>query len=125
MTVSRPNVQHTLTEAQARLLARHARGLRRLAGSLAVKNGFRPEEIMFVLADRTGRIGRAISATLSIASIGPSVLPGRAAELDAWVERLAIHGPVWDLSGVTTGIPVVVVDADDVMAVVRLVEHST
>ena len=125
MTVSRPTVPHTLTEAQARLLVRHARGLRRLADVLAVKNGLRPEQIMFVLADRNGRTGRAIIATLSIASIGPPVLPGRAAELDAWVEQFAIHGPVWDLSGATTGIPVIIVDADDVMAVVRLVEHST
>lgn len=125
---SRPTVQHRLTDTQACLLERHERGLRRLAATLAQRNGMRSADIMFTLADRKGRIGRALSAALSmasIASIGPIVLPGRAAELAAWVERLAVHGPVWDFTDGSPGIPVIVIDANDTMAVVRHVEHSS
>lgn len=117
------HVQHGLTEAQARLLERYERGLLRAASRLAVKNGMAPTDIMFVIADSTGRIGGALRSALPVAAIGPVVLPGRAAELDAWVERFAIHGPVWDLRSGSSGISVVVIDAYDVMAVVRLVEQ--
>jgi hypothetical protein len=79
---------------------------------------------MFTLADRKGRIGNALSAALPSSAIGPVVLPGRAAELSGWVERLAMHGAVWDFRDGSIGIPVIVIDADDVMAVVRLGEHS-
>lgn len=122
MAASRPTVQHAPTAAQTRLLERHERGLRRLAGELAARNGMQAYEVMFVVADRQGRIGRALSAALPKASIGPVVLPGRAGELEAWVERLALHGPVWDLLEGSTGIPVVVVDEHDAMAVVCLGE---
>ena len=123
MSVSRPTVQHRLTAAQACLVERHERGLRRLADTLAAKNCVRSMDLMFVLADPAGRIGGALRAALPTASIGPVVLPGRAAELSEWVARLAIHGPVWDFSAASAGIPVIVVDADDSMAVARLDEH--
>jgi len=113
-------VQHGLTGRQAQLLERHNGGLLRAASVLAAKNGMAPADIMFTLADRGGRIGRALGAALPIASIGPVVLPGRAAELTGWVERLAVHGPVWDLQDGSTGIPVIVIDERDAMAVVRL-----
>jgi hypothetical protein len=117
-------VQHHLTAAQARLLERHERGLRRLASTLSARNGVKVVEIMLTLADRKGRIGRALSAALPT-SIGPVVLPGRAAELGAWVARLAVHGPVWHFTEGTNGIPVIVIDQHDVMAVVRLLEPSS
>jgi len=120
----RPLVQHELTAAQARLLERHERGLRRLADTLAAKNGMRPADIMFVIADRRGLIGKALSAALSTPAIGAVVLPGRAVELAAWVECLAMHGPVWELRRSLSGMPTIVIDSNDVMAVVRLVEHS-
>ena len=113
-------VQHQLTVAQAQLLERHQNGLERAAVELARRNALRPVDVMFLLADRRGRMGGALAAALPDTSIGPVVLPGRARELDAWVERLALHGPVWDFSGGSTGIPVVVIDADDVMAVRRI-----
>jgi len=119
-----PVVQPGLTRGQTGLLDRHRTGLLRLASELARRNGLNSGDIMFTIADRNGRIGHALSAALPGTAIGPVVLPGRAVELDAWVERLALHGPVWDFSGGSTGIPVVVIDADDVMAVVRLVERS-
>lgn len=123
MTTPRP-VVHALTLAQARLLERHRQGLLRLAAELAQRSGMETGDIVFTVADRQGRIGRALSAALPAASIGPVVLPGRAAELSAWVERLAVHGPVWDLTGGASGIALVVIDADDVIAVVRVVEQS-
>lgn len=121
---SRAVVQHHLTAAQARLLERHERGLRRLAGELAARRNMDVAEIMFTIADRNGRIGRALSAALPT-SIGPVVLPGRAAELDAWVERLAVRGPVWDFTAGADGIPVIVIDERDSIAVVRLAEPSS
>lgn len=117
----RPTVQHRLTDAQARLLERHEQGLRRLASTLAMRNGLDLTEIMFTIADRKGRIGRALSAALPT-SIGPVVLPGRAAELSAWVARFAVHGPVWDFTDGKKGIAVIVIDQHDNMAVVRLPE---
>ena len=118
-------VQHRPTAEQAQLLKRHGRGLRRLADALSAKNGLRPEDIAFVLADAAGRIGEALRAALPVASVDPVVLPGRAAELSAWLERLALHGPVWDLSGAIIGFPVIVVDEHDAMGLVRLVEQSS
>ena len=123
MCGSRSVVPNGLTAGQVRLLERHGRGLRRLADTLAAKNALAPMDIMFVVADAAGRIGAALRAALPVASVGPVVLPGRAAELHAWVERFAAHGPVWDQSG--AGIPVVVIDEHDAMAVVCLVEHSS
>jgi len=124
MRRSGPVVQHGLTTGQTALLERHRTGLLRLASELARRNGLNSGDIMFTIADRNGRIGGALSAALPGPAIGPVVLPGRAAELDAWVQRLALHGPVWDFTGGSTGIPVIVIDADDVMAVVRLAEGS-
>jgi hypothetical protein len=117
-------VQHDITTAQAQLLARHNGGLLRAASMLAAKNGMAPADVMFTLADRGGRIGRALGAAVPVSAIGPAVLPGRAAELDAWVQRLALHGPVWDCTGGSTGIAVVLIDEHDAMAVVRLAEGS-
>lgn len=125
MPTAKPVVQHCLTESQAGLLARHRQGLSRLASTLAAKNGLASTDILLVLADRKGRIGHALNAVSRAGSIGPAVLPGRAAELDAWVERLAVLGPVSNLTGGSTGIPVIVVDRDDSMAVVRLGQEST
>ncbi|MEI9942200.1 MAG: hypothetical protein WDO69_33710 [Pseudomonadota bacterium] len=119
-----PVVQHELTVGQRHLLKRHERGLRRLASELAHRNALEAVDIMFVLADRKGRIGRAFSAAVSIASVGPVVVPGRTAELAAWVEPLSVHGPVWDFTDGSAGIPVLVVDEHDAMAVVRLAEQS-
>jgi hypothetical protein len=124
MAAFRPTVQRGLTDGQAGLLERHRSGLLRLAAELARRSGVGLTDIMFTLADRNGRIGRALSAAVPGPAIGPVVLPGRAAELDVWVERLAVHGPVWDFTGGSTGIPVIVIDADDSMAVVRLAEGS-
>jgi hypothetical protein len=123
MRPARPTVQHALTELQAQLLARHKGGLLKAASRLAMKNGMAPTDILFVLADSTGRIGGALRAVVPVASIGPVVLPGRATDLHAWVARLAIHGPIWDLRGGPLGIPVLVIDEHDAMAVVRLNEH--
>lgn len=120
-----PIVQHGLTVGQEQLLKRHERGLLRLAVELAARNGLEATEVMFVLADRKGRLGRALSTALATASIGPVVLPGRAFEREAWVAGLALHGPVWDLTDGTTGTPVVVVDEHDAMAVIHLVERSS
>ena len=125
MPPARPAVQHRLTDAQAGLLERHKGGLLRAASMLAARNSMAPTDIMFVLADCKGRIGRALAAAIPSASIGPVLLPGRAAELDAWVERLAQHGPVWDLRSASLGIPVIVIDAHDAMAVVRLDERPS
>jgi hypothetical protein len=119
-----PVVQHALTKGQTALLDRHCTGILRLASELARRNGLNSDDIMFTIADRNGRIGHALNAALPGPAIGPVVLPGRAAELDAWVQRLALHGPVWDFTGGSTGIPVIVIDADDSMAVVRLAEGS-
>ncbi len=124
MAMSGPVVRYALTEAQAQLLERHERGLRRLASELARRSAVEPVDIMFTIADRRGLIGKALSAALSTPAIGPVVLPGRAVELAAWVGRFALHGPVWHFLGATTGIPVVVIDEHDVMAVVRLVERD-
>jgi hypothetical protein len=119
-----PDVQHVLTAAQAWLLERHKNGLLRAASTLSAKNGMAPTDMMFTLADRKGRIGRVLGDAVPVSAIGPVALPGRAAELNAWVQRLAVHGPVWDLSGPITGIPVIVIDEHDAMAVVRLGEQS-
>ncbi len=124
MSGPRPVVQHELTVGQRHLLKRHERGLLRLAVELAARNGLEATEVMFVLADRKGRLGRALSTALATASIGPVVLPGRAFEREAWVEGLAVHGPVWDFTDGSAGIPVLVVDEHDAMAVVRLAEQS-
>jgi len=121
----RPVVQHGLTAGQGQLLKRYERGLRRLADALSAKNALAPADVMFVLAAAEGRIGGALRVALPVAAIGPVVLPGRAAELHAWVKRLAARGPVWDLRGSSSGIPVVVIDEHDAMAVVCLVEHSS
>ena len=75
-------MQHVLTAAQARLLERNKNGLLRAASALSAKTGMAPTAIMFTLADRKGRIGRALSAAVPIPAIGPVVLPGRAVELD-------------------------------------------
>lgn len=120
MATFRPTVQRGLTDGQARLLERHRLGLRRLAAELARRSGLELTDIMVTLANRKGRIGRALSVAVPSPAIGPVVLPGRAAELDAWVQRLALHGPVWDFTGGSIGFPVIVIDADDAMAVVRL-----
>jgi hypothetical protein len=119
-----PFVRHGLTTGQTALLDRHRRGLLRLASELATRNGLNSHDIMFTIADRNGRTGRALSAALPGLAIGPVVLPGRAVELDAWVKRLALHGPVWDFTRGSIGIPAIVIDADDAMAVVRLGEGS-
>lgn len=120
----RPVVRHGLTRGQTALLERHRTGLLRLASELARRNGLNSGDILFTIADRNGRIGRALSAALPGLAIGPVVLPGRAVELDAWVKRLALHGPVWDFTGGSVGIPVIAIDADDAMAVVRLGEGT-
>lgn len=121
MAKSTPVVQHLLTAAQAQLLERHKNGLLRAASTLSAKNGMAPTDIMFTLADRTGRLGRALGAAVPVSAIGPVVLPGRAPELATWVERLAVHGPVWDLTQGSSGILVLVIDKHDAMAVVRVV----
>jgi hypothetical protein len=124
MDVFRPIVQRGLTDGQTKLLERHERGLRRLASELETRNGLTSGDIMFVIADPKGRIGDALSAALPMPTIGPVVLPGRAADLDAWVERLALHSPVWDFTEGPAGIPVIVIDEHDAMAVVHLGERT-
>ncbi|HEY0467626.1 MAG TPA: hypothetical protein VGC79_25675 [Polyangiaceae bacterium] len=109
-------MQHGLTVDQDRLLERHHLGLAKLALVLAAKTGAQSTDIMFVIADRRGRLGSALGALLPVASIGAVVLPGRAAELGAWVEQLALHGPVWDCAGGGFGIAVIVIDEHDKMA---------
>jgi len=118
--MSRPLVQQSLTCAQERLLERHRRGLLCMAVQLARRNGVEPTEIMLTIADRKGRVGRALSAALPRASIGPVVLPSRAAELEEWFERLARHGPVWDFTRGDAGIAIIVIDHEDHMAVCRM-----
>lgn len=114
-------VLHRLTDAQTLLLERHRRGLERVAVHLAARNRMRQNDLMFTVADRKGRIGQALKAALPAASIGPVVLPARAAELSAWLERLALHGPVLDLTGGgSSGIPVIVIDENDAMALCRI-----
>jgi hypothetical protein len=120
MPAPRPVVQHSLTEAQVRLLDRHERGLRSVASELANRNGLAPKDIVFILADRKGRIGRALGAAVSVSAIGPVVLPGRAAELQAWIQRLAVQGPVWDCTATDDGIAAIVIDHDDAMALCRV-----
>ena len=76
---------------------------------------------MFVVADARGRIGGTLRVSLPLSSIGPVVLPGRAAELEGWIERLALQGPVWDCTGGSKGgIAVILVDEGDAMAVARI-----
>lgn len=122
--MSRATVKRHLTVGQARLLSCHRQGLERAAVELAWRNAIRPIDIMFVLADRKGRIGRTLAKALPVTSIGPVVLPGRARELEAWVEHLALYGPLWEFSDGSTGIPVVVIDSDDLMAVLRFAGHG-
>lgn len=113
-------VQHGLTGRQAQLLERHNGGLLRAASVLAAKNDMAAADIMFVMAERRGRIGGALGAALPLAAIGPVVLPGRAAELQAWIQRLAVHGPIWDCTGANEGIAIILIDQHDAMALCRL-----
>ncbi len=114
------HMQHDLTEAQFQLVKRHERALLRLAGELARRGGFDANSIMFVLADARGRIGGALRAAVPLAAIGPVVLPGRSAQLGAWVEQIARFTPVWDFQGRADGLVVIVVDEDDAAAVTRI-----
>jgi hypothetical protein len=116
-----PRVLHELTEPQSGLLRRHERALLRLADEFARRNGSDVFSIMFVLlADSRGRIGGALRASVSLRTVGPVVLPARAAQLEAWAEQLGKHAPVWDLQGTSDGIVVVVIDANDAIAVTRI-----
>lgn len=120
-----PRVLHELTEPQSRLVKRHERALRRLADEFAQRNGFDALSIMFILADTCGRIGAALRAAVPLPSIGPVVLPARAAQLDAWAAQLGKHAPVWDLQGASHGIAVIVIDENDVIAVTRIDRQAT
>jgi hypothetical protein len=120
MARSGPLVLHELTESQSHLVKRHERALLRLTDELAQRNGVEATAIMFVLADTNGRIGGAIRAAVRLRAIGPVVLPGRAEQLEAWVEHLARYAPVWDFQGKTDGLLVIVIDENDAVAVTRI-----
>jgi hypothetical protein len=125
MATLAPGVLHELTEPQSRLVKRHGRALRRLADELARRNGLGALSIMFVLADTRGRIGAAFRAAVPLPSIGPVVLPARAAQLEAWTAQLGKYAPVWDLRGVCDGIVVIVIDENDAIAVTRIDRQAT
>jgi hypothetical protein len=117
------NAHSALTGAQARLLQRHQRGLGRLAGVLSAKAGRDPTEIMFVLAHRDSNVGTLAREQLGDRVVGGSeavVVPGLATELDTWLARLALAGPVYDCTSGLVGIAVVVIDERNEMAVCRL-----
>jgi hypothetical protein len=120
-----PRILHELTESQSRLVKRHERALLRLADELARRNGFDVWSIMFVIADTRGRIGGALRAAVPLPSIGPVVLPARAAQLEAWAAELGKHAPVWDLQGARDGISVIVIDEKDAIAVTRIDRQAT
>ena len=109
-----------LTDAQRRLVERHRSGLVRLALNLATRGNMDPTDVLLLVADSSGRIGRALARALPDPTIGPVVLPGKACELEAWVTSLAIHGPVWDVRNAHGRIEVIVIDARDCMAVTRV-----
>lgn len=120
MVKSAAQVHYELTEAQSRLVKRHERALLRAASALARRNCLPAAAVMFVLADARGRIGSALCAEMASATIGPVVLPSRIETLEAWVNQLAKHAPVWDLQRNTAGVAVIVVDEHDVVAVIRI-----
>ena len=116
----RRRMQHELTEAQCRLVKRHERALLRLADELVRRSGFDASSMAFVLADARGRTGGALRAAMPLATIGPVVLPGRAAQLHSWVEQIARFTPVWDFQGRADGLVVIVVDQNDAAAVTSI-----
>jgi len=110
-----------LTVGQARLLDRHRRGLSRLPEVLAAKSGGHPNGLMFVLAGRGSHIASVIRELFPTVALcnDAVVVPGLAAELPRWIERLAVSGPVWDCTASSTGIPVLLIDGLDAMALLR------
>jgi hypothetical protein len=110
-----------LTVGQARLIARHRRGILRLAEVLAAKSGVHPNGLMFVLAARQSNIASVIRELFpgAIAVKDTVVVPGLVEELTKWIERLAVSGPVWDCTASSTGIPVLLIDDLDAIALLR------
>jgi hypothetical protein len=111
-----------LTVGQVRLLARHRRGLLRLAQVLAAKSGVCPADLMFVLANSQSQFASAVRElfpnTLRVKEA--VIIPGLAKELAKWIERLAVSGPVWNSTASSEGIPVILIDDENTMALVRI-----
>ena len=116
-----------LTAGQARMLARHRRGLARLARVLSGKIGRDPTDLMFVLAherSNVGSIAREQRAGRVVAGTEAIIVPGLATELPTWVERLALAGPVHDCTNGLAGVVVIIIDEHNDMAVCRLAAVS-
>jgi hypothetical protein len=111
-----------LTEGQTRLLDRHRRGILRLASTLGAKSGVRPDDLMFVLAGRQSNMASVVRELFPgvLAERDAVVVPGLAKELTKWIERLAVSGPVWDCTTSSAGLPVIVIDAANTMALIRI-----
>jgi len=112
----------TLTIGQAHLLARHRRGILRLASVLSAQSGVHPNDLMFVLAGQRSNIAGVIQELFPNVALCKDavVVPGLATELPKWIERLAVSGPVWDCTSSAQGISVILVDDSNVMALGRL-----
>lgn len=78
---------------------------------------------MFLLAHTGSKVGR-----LALSGIGRQgvpgadavVIPGLTCELVPWIERLALAGPVVDCTQSDEGVPIVVVDECNEMALCRI-----
>jgi hypothetical protein len=110
-----------LTVGQARLLARHRRGILRLAEVLGAKSGVHPNGLMFVLAGQRSNMASVIGELFPSVALGKEtvIVPGLATELPKWIERMAVSGPVWDCTASSTGIPVLLIDDLDAIALLR------
>jgi hypothetical protein len=102
-------------------MERHRRGLARLVTALAQKQGYDASEVLVVLAHRASRIGCAAQEHLDLSGTNDViVIPGLLRDLPAWIERMALTGPVYDHAGNDDGIAVIVVDATGEMALCRI-----
>jgi len=115
-----------LRESLARLLAGHRRGVVRLAKVLGARAGVHPNGLMFVLAARQSNIASVIRELFPSVALSKEgvIVPGLASELPKWTERLEVSGPVWNCSVSPEGIPVVLIDDSNDMALCRL-PHET
>ncbi len=113
--------QTDLTQAQARLLERHQRGIVRLAMVLSEKRGSEPIEVMVLLAHRNSNVGGVAREHLAVpGTTDVIVIPGILHDLHMWLERLAVSGPVYDCAVGEDGIVVIVIDENGEMALCKI-----
>ena len=88
---------------------------------LGARAGVHPNGLMFVLAGRGSHVAgviRELFPTVALCN-DAVVVPGLAAELPKWIERLAVSGPVWNSTTSSEGVPVILIDRLDAMTLLQ------